>query len=307
MFYIGDWDKQKVVSHYIENNDVRKILIIYNPSCKMEYDFPDNIPHEYLAYKDAIMYKNYYRLLQWIDKKTLIISDELLIQENRYALEYNCVNAFLNQTPQRIVFSYLPFINDEKDVMILMDQYNNALYKGEQFEYEIVKNSKMFIKPVHITANFIHIDVDKTDIDEYNKDKEKRFSEIGMKDPDTIPRNLAIHAGNIRAKHIINKINSMSSEFIEDSESTHFSENDKFLCRNLRFKKLNCTTYKEDEINTIIDFPIRRQELISLLTRTRGNIINVTTSDLSIDCWQKKDLEDWINRLENFYAETALS
>lgn len=209
MFYIGDWDKQKVVSHYIENNDVRKILIIYNPSCKMEYDLPNNIPHEYLAYKDAIMYKNYYRLLQWIDKKTLIISDELLIQENRYALEYNCVNAFLNQTPQRIVFSYLPFINDEKDVMILMDQYNNALYKGEQFEYEIVKNSKMFIKPVHITAEFINIDVDKKDIDEYNKDKEKRFSEIGMKDPDTIPRNLAIHAGNVRAKHILKNIEMM--------------------------------------------------------------------------------------------------
>lgn len=307
MFYIGDWDKQKVVSHYIENNDVRKILVIYNPTCKTEYSFPENIPFEYLAYKDAIMYKNYYRLLQWIDKKTLIISDELLIQENRYALEYNCVNAFLNQTPQRIVFSYLPFINDEKDVMILMDQYNNALYKGEQFEYEIVKNSKMFIKPVHITAKFIHIAVDKTDVDEYNKDKEKRFSEIGMKDPDTIPRNLAIHAGTIRAKHIFDIINSMPSEFIEESNNTQFTENNKFLCRNLRFKKLNCTTYKEDENNTIIDFPIRRQELISLLTRTREKDLTVTTSDLSIDCWQKKDLEDWINRLEKFYAETALS
>lgn len=307
MFYIGDWDKQKVVSHYIENNDVRKILVIYNPTCKTEYSFPENIPFEYLAYKDAIMYKNYYRLLQWIDKKTLIISDELLIQENRYALEYNCVNAFLNQTPQRIVFSYLPFINDEKDVMILMDQYNNALYKGEQFEYEIVKNSKMFIKPVHITAKFIHIDVDKTDVDEYNKDKEKRFSEIGMKDPDTIPRNLAIHAGTIRAKHIFDIINSMPSEFIEESNNTQFTENKKFLCRNLRFKKLNCTTYKEDENNTIIDFPIRRQELISLLTRTREKDLTVTTSDLSIDRWQKKDLEDWINRLEKFYAETALS
>lgn len=307
MFYIGDWDKQKVVSHYIENNDVRKILVIYNPTCKTEYSFPENIPFEYLAYKDAIMYKNYYRLLQWIDKKTLIISDELLIQENRYALEYNCVNAFLNQTPQRIVFSYLPFINDEKDVMILMDQYNNALYKGEQFEYEIVKNSKMFIKPVHITAKFIHIDVDKTDVDEYNKDKEKRFSEIGMKDPDTIPRNLSIHAGTIRAKHIFDTINSMPSEFIEESNNTQFTENNKFLCRNLRFKKLNCTTYKEDENNTIIDFPIRRQELISLLTRTREKDLTVTTSDLSIDRWQKKDLEDWINRLEKFYAETALS
>lgn len=307
MFYIGDWDKQNVVSHYIENNDVRKILVIYNPTCKTEYSFPEDIPFEYLAYKDAIMYKNYYRLLQWIDKKTLIISDELLIQENRYALEYNCVNAFLNQTPQRIVFSYLPFINDEKDVMILMDQYNNALYKGEQFEYDIVKNSKMFIKPVHITAKFIHIDVDKTDVDEYNKDKEKCFSEIGMKDPDTIPRNLAIHAGTIRAKHIFGIINSMPSEFIEESNNTQFTENNKFLCRNLRFKKLNCTTYKEDENNTIIDFPIRRQELISLLTRTREKDLIVTTSDLSIDRWQKKDLEDWINRLEKFYAETALS
>ncbi len=152
MFYIGDWDKQKVVSHYIENNDVRKILVIYNPTCKTEYS-----------------------------------------------------------------------------------------------------------------------------------------------------------AGTIRAKHIFDTINSMPSEFIEESNNTQFTENNKFLCRNLRFKKLNCTTYKEDENNTIIDFPIRRQELISLLTRTREKDLTVTTSDLSIDRWQKKDLEDWINRLEKFYAETALS
>lgn len=79
------------------------------------------------------------------------------------------------------------------------------------------------------------------------------------------------------------------------------------MCRNLRFKKLNCTTYKENEVNTIIDFPIRRQELINLLTRTCQNKLRITTSNLSIDCWQKKDLEDWINRLEKFYAETALS
>jgi len=43
------------------------------------------------------------------------------------------------------------------------------------------------------------------------------------------------------------------------------------------------------------------------VTRTREKDLTVTTSDLSIDCWQKKDLEDWINHLEKFYAETALS
>lgn len=287
MFYIGDWDKQKVVSHYIANNDVRKVLVIYNPRLFMQFDIPQNIPHEYIEYGQTIMYKNYYRLLQWIDKKTLIISNELLITENRYQLEYNCINAFLNQTPQRLVFSYLPFINFKKDFMILLDQYNSALYKGEQFEYEFVKQVKTFFKPVHLTAEFIDIEVSDKDAEKYEKDKEKRFAEIGMKDPDTIPRNLSLLAGNIRAAYA--------------------DPNDTYTCRNARFKKLKHTTYKEDELNTILDFPVKRQELIALLTVTKKTHIKALTSRLSIDRWHKWDLLKWIEELEDFYAKATLS
>ena len=287
MFYIGNWDKQKVVTHYLTHNDVRKVLIIYNQRLFTQYEIPSNIPHEYIEYKQTIMYKNYYRLLQWIDKKTLIISDELLITENRYQLEYNCINAFLNQTPQRLVFSYLPFINQEKDFMILLDQYNSALYKGEQFDYEFVKQVKTFFKPVHLTAKFFDIAISESDKQKYEVEKEKRFTEIGLKDPDTIPRNLAIMAGDMRAKAC--------------------DPIDTYLCRNLRFKKLQCTTYKEDELNTIMDFPIKRQELIAVLTRTKKTEIQALTSELSIDVWHKKDLLDWIEKLENFYVKATLS
>lgn len=289
MFYIGDWDKQKVISHYIENNDVRKVLVVYNPRVPPTFTIPDNIPHEFLKFKDGMMYKNYYRLLQWVDKKTLIVSDELLITENRYALEYNCINAFLNQTPQKIVFSYFPFIENEKDIMILLDQYNSAFYKGEQFDYELIKMVKMQIKPVHLNVTVDMITTTTEEKAEYIKERDKRFAEIGMKDPDTIPRNLAILAGDIRAKHL-------------DPNTDR-----KYLCRNVRMKKLNCTTYKDNELNTIMDFPTKRQDLIAVLYESKKTNLNVVTSDLSIDKWYMKDLNEWIEKLENFYAKTALS
>lgn len=287
MFYIGNWDKKQVVTHYIQNNDVRKILIIYNPKIQTKYDIPEHIPHEYIEYSQTIMYKNFYRLLQWIDRKTLVISDELLITENRYQLEYNCINQYLNQTPQRIVFSYLPFINKKEDFMILLDQFNSALFKGERFEWDLIKQVKTFIKPVHLNFNFIDIEINEEGIQKYEKEKEKRFAEIGMKEPDTIPRNLAILAGDLRALKV--------------------NPNDKYTCRNMRFKKLNCTTYKENEINIIMDFPVKRQELIALLTTTKKTDLQVLSSQLSIDVWQKNDILNWVKDLEEFYVKTAFS
>lgn len=266
---------------------MRKVLVVYNPRLPPSYTIPDSIPHELLQFKDCIMYKNYYRLLQWIDKKTLVISDELMIMDNRYALEYNCFNAFMNQTPQRLVFSYLPFINNQKDFMILLDQYNSALYKGEQYEPELLKHVVASIKPVHFTTEFIHVPVSDDDKEKYLAERDKRFAEIGLRDPDTIPNNLMLLASDLRAKSV-------------DSHN-------KYLCRNLRFKKLCCTTYKENELNIIMDFPIKRQDFISVLTASKQTHIRVLTSDLSIDRWHEKDLQDWIQKLEDFYAETALS
>lgn len=284
MFYIGDWDRQKIITHYIENNDVRKVLVIHSERLKQEYDIP--LPHEYIEYHQTIMYKNYYRLLQWIDKYTLIITDNILVTQNRYQLDYNCINNFINQTPQRLVFNYLPFIEDKDDFMILLDFYNKNLYKGEPFRWDYFKDVNLHIKPVHLNFNFIDIPMTEKDVAAYEKKKNELFEDIGLRDPDTIPRNLAILAGDLRKTKV-------------DPEG-------KYTVRNARCKNLNTTLYKQDELNTIFDFPTKRTEFIDLLTLSKKTTIDVVTSELSIDKFYKNDYLAWRDRMEEFYDKANI-
>lgn len=284
MFYIGDWDRQKIITHYIENNDVRKVLVIHSERLKQEYNIP--FPHEYIEYHQTIMYKNYYRLLQWIDKYTLIITDNILVTQNRYQLDYNCINNFINQTPQRLVFNYLPFIEDKDDFMILLDFYNKNLYKGEPFRWDYFKDVNLHIKPVHLDFNFIDIPMTEKDVEIYEKKKNELFEDIGLRDPDTIPRNLAILAGDLRKAKI--------------------DRDGKYTVRNARCKNLNTTLYKQDELNTIFDFPTKRTEFIDLLTLSKKTTVDVVTSELSIDKYYKNDYLAWRDRMEEFYDKANI-
>lgn len=284
MFYIGDWDRQKIITHYIENNDVRKVLVIHSERLKQEYDIP--LPHEYIEYHQTIMYKNYYRLLQWIDKYTLIITDNILVTQNRYQLDYNCINNFINQTPQRLVFNYLPFIEDKDDFMILLDFYNKNLYKGEPFRWDYFKDVNLHIKPVHLDFNFIDIPMTEKDVETYEKKKNELFEDIGLRDPDTIPRNLAILAGDLRKAKV--------------------DRDGKYTVRNARCKNLNTTLYKQDELNTIFDFPTKRTEFIDLLTLSKKTTVDVVTSELSIDKYYKNDYLAWRDRMEEFYDKANI-
>ena len=285
MFYIGDWDKQKIISHYIEHNDIQFVVVIYAERMHQpDYNLP--IKHEYIEWHQTVMYKNYYRLLQHITKKTLIVCDNILVHQNRYQLEYNCINNFINQTPHRLVFNYLPFIENKDDFMILLDFYNKNLYKGEPFRWEYLKDINIRIKPVHLTFDFVEIPVTDKDREQYQKKRNALFDGIKLKDPDTIPRNLALTAGDIRKQYM--------------------SKDDKYTARNMRCKAATMTTYKEDELNTIFDFPTKRVEFIDLLTITKQTNIRVLTSELSIDKWHKNDYLAWRDRLEKFYDTATL-
>ena len=300
MFYLGDWDKQKVITHYIENNNIRKVLVVHSKRLFTPYEI--GVEHEFIEYSQTIEYHNYYRLLQWIDKHTLIITDNVLLYRNRYRLDYNCINNYINQTPHRLVFNYLPFIEDKNDFMILLDFYNKNKYKGEQFVWEFLKDVKTFIKPVHLNITFKSVEITDKERQKYEKQKEKLFAEIALKDPITIPRNLAITAGDFRANRMKERMDKeIPFDFFGVCDSS------KFTARNKRFKGLDVSTYKDNELNTILDFPLKRTELIDLMTLTKKTNIEVITSDLSIDRWQKKDIKEWVERLEEFYAKAAIS
>lgn len=286
MFYIGEWDKQKILSHYIKNNGVQFVLVIYSARLgQPQYNI--GVKHEYIEWHQTIMYKNYYRLLQQINRNALIVCDNILVNQNRYQLEYNCINNFINQTPHRLVFNYLPFIEDEHDFMILLDFYNKNLYKGEPFRWQYLEDVNLQIRPVHLEFDFVELLISEKDRAQYQKKRDALFENIGLSDPDTIPRRLAITAGDIRKQYI--------------------SKDDAYTARNMRQKGYKLYTYKDDELHTILDFPTKRTELIALLALTKQKRITALTSDLSIDRWYKGDYLAWRDRLEAFYDKAALS
>jgi hypothetical protein len=170
--------------------------------------------------------------------------------------------------------------------MILLDFYNKNLYKGEPFRWEYLKDVNLRIKPVHLDFDFIDVPVTDKDKAQYQKKRDALFDGIKLSDPDTIPRNLAITAGDIRKQYI--------------------SAEGKYLARNMRCKSPDMTTYKEDELNTIFDFPTKRIELINLLTLTKELNIQALTSELSIDKFYKNDYLAWRDRLEAFYDKATL-
>ena len=61
---------------------------------------------EFIEWADIIEYRYYYRLLQEIGSKTLVVVNECLRTQARHDLTYNCMRLFLNQTDHRLIFQY---------------------------------------------------------------------------------------------------------------------------------------------------------------------------------------------------------
>lgn len=276
MFYIGDWDKQKIISYYVANNNVKKAVIIYSKNLDVKYE--TGVETRYIELHQVKKHEFHYELLQYVNKYTLIVLDDLLVSQQRYMNEYNCIANFINQTPHRLVFNYLPFIENKDDFMILLDFYNRVKYKGERFDYELFEDFKYFLKPVHLKINFHKVEVGQEDKDKYYEYRDKLFEEIGLNNPQTIPNRLSTMCGDIKYK----AVNSMQ-----------------LTARNGRYK--NLTTFKDSAVNTVLEFPTKRQDFVDWLTRTKQTEIDVLTSDLSMDKWYEQDYLNWIERLEEFY------
>lgn len=276
MFYIGNWNTQKIISHYIENNEVKKVLVIYTKGLYQKYDI--SIDHKYIEMHEVKDHKIHYALLQYVNRYTLIVLDNLLISQQRYIDEYNCIANFTNQTPHRLVFNYLPFIEDKDDFMILLDFYNRVKYKGERFDYNLFADFKYFIKPVDIKLNFIDVSISAADKMEYEHRRDKLFSEIGLRDPRIIPNDLSELCGDFKYKGV---------------------DYPQLTSRNRRYK--NLTTYKDGVVNTILDLPVKRKDFVELITKTKETNINILTSNLSMDRWYKQDYLKWVERLKEFY------
>lgn len=180
--YIGEHDKTAIVNKYIADNAVEKVYIIGDD---LDVDFENK---EHIKFSDTIMYKYFYRLLQEINGKSMIVLNECLKKQNRYDLTYNCIRRYLLQTDHRLIFNYYPIIKKQEDFMVLYDMLQNNPFLKEPYKY--------VTKFENVEIGKVVFEVDKTDIvlpaqceSEYEKRKEELIAEVN-KDPDIIPRRL---------------------------------------------------------------------------------------------------------------------
>ena len=163
-----------------------------------------------------------------------IIINECLRKQNRYDLTYNCIRHFLNQTDHQIIFQYLPIIDKFEDFFILFDFDTKTKWKGKK-DKELLKESIIIKNIIDIKLNKIKINIDLKIKELYNKEKEKLINNIGLKEPDTIPRNLYLLSGKNKLKYI-----NQDNLFCYNKDKWYIGRNNRFKIKNFQtFKKKN--------------------------------------------------------------------
>ncbi len=283
---LNEQEKQRDVSRYVERHGIRKVFVFYPQTFPLTLE--TGINTEYVEYADIIMYKFFYRLLEEIDDTCLLVFNECMRTQNRSDLTYNCAHHYCNQTPHKIVFEYFPFIEQANDFMVLLDLLNKGRYKGKSFNPQFLTDEDVKAKQHRMSIQTLDIHVTDIDRKKYQKKKEQLFDDLGNSDPDTIPRQLHVWAGNLKKKAI--------SPFKQ------------YVARNDRFKLPNVTTYKNVEAKDyiVIDFPHRRIDFNDFLKKTGIKDIRFINSGLKVDLYYFDELGKWIERLEGFYAQASL-
>jgi hypothetical protein len=276
-------EKQRVIDGYA---GIERIYVFYPDEFPLPVKTALKIEH--VRYTDIIMYEYFYRLLEEIDSKTLLVFNECLRTQNRNDLTYNCAHHYANQTMNVIVFEHFPFIEDVNDFMILLDLQSPGKYKGHSFGWSILKEEDIQAKPQHFSFNTIDLKLTLFDLEKYEAKKKQLFDNLGNADPDTIPRNLHVFAGNFKKSAIV--------------------PSQQYVARNDRYKLPNVCTYRNAGAGSriILDYPHRRLDFNDFLKVAGLEDILFVNSGLKVDMYYINELKAWLERLEEFYAQTSL-
>lgn len=233
------------------------------------------------------MYRTFYRLLQEIDDKTLIVINECLRTQNRYDLTYNCIRNFLNQTTHQLVFQHLPQIDTAEDFMILFDFATRSQWKREAWSPDLVKNHvRVCVNRLPLTFERIDVSVPPKTKARYAQEKEKLFAGLGTSDPHTLPRNLYLIGGGDKAR----RANPAQS----------------YVARNQRLKLANISTYENaspaTSPYTVLEFPHRFIEFCDFIKKTSQAHFDVLVADLKVDLWYWERYQSWKDRVHATYT-----
>lgn len=281
--------KSDVVTGYCAAHPINKV-IIFTPG---KFDFqlrPDAPPNERVGWDDIIRYKFFYRLLREIDKRTLLVVNECLRTQDRGCLTYNCMRHYLQQSAHQIIFQHFPLIDSPDDFMILLDFDTRSRWRREPFSRERIGE---FTNGVDLTTHLrapvlrcISVESTKAERAAYQREKEKLFNELGLKDPHTIPRNLHLLSGRAKSRSV--------------RPEGHY------VARNNRLKLPNVVTYKEDvyppERYMAFEFPHNFIDFSDFLCLTGRAELDALVCDLKADQWYFDRYTAWTGRVGDAIA-----
>ncbi len=284
MIYLGySGEKKAIIEKVIKDNKINRVYI-FAPEDRIT-DYKLAVTSEYITYKQLIEYEYFYKVLEFADKRTLIVLDECLRTKNRNDLTYNCIRHFLNQSGHQIIFQYLPIIDSIDDFMTLFDFDTKSQWKRHKFDKELLKECSLSINEIPIRFIFKETKCSTDTNKKYDAEKKKLFSNLGLKDPHTIPRNLYLVTGKEKIKL--------------------FDTDKKYIGRNNRFKLENMETFKAkiDRGNySVFEFPHNFIDFTDFLYFSKQTEIEVLTTDSKIDIWYMERYNNWLKELQDVYS-----
>lgn len=290
--------KTEILDDCCQNNDIKKIFIL-SPE-KFVFKYSDKIS-ETVTYNDLIEYRFFYRLLQEIDKRTLVVVNECLRTKNRYELTFNCIRHFLNQAGHRLIFQYLPIIENREDFMILFDFDTRSQWKRRKFDPLLFKYAEIRTNQIKIKLDKIYIETSRETKEKYLKEKKYLFENIGIRDPHTIPRNLYMLSGKDKLRLVEKKVSQKQFDIFSLGNSKI-----KYIGRNNRFKIENMEKYKQSEYSgtySIFEFCHNHIDLIDFFSLSKQTELDVLISDLKVDKWYWDRYSQWIQELNYVYSK----
>lgn len=300
VIYLGHTQaqEQQIVTDYIAAHGIQKTVVIAPER------FPLHIPGaDHVRFADVIMYVTFYRLLQEIDRQTLVVLHECLRTQNRYDLSYNCIRNYLNQTPHSLVFQTLPQIDEQEDFMILFDFATQSRWKRRHFDSGLIlDNTQVHVRPYDLS--FLRIDVPTSVAAKrrYAEEREKRFAELGARDPHTLPRNLYMLGGKDKLAYIVAQANLQPSLF----DAGGANAPTRYVARNRRLGHDSIVTYDDAQPDAgsyaILEFPHRFIDFCDFVAYTGQTASAVLVSDLKVDHWYFDRYTAWKERIHATYA-----
>lgn len=291
MILIGLNEKQKQdeIVRYVKSHPVKGV-IVFSPD-KFSLNLPDlgDVPIREIEYKEVIMYRTFYPLQEEIDDGYLLVVNEFLRVKNRNDLTYNCLRHYLGQCGDQIVFEYFPFIEAATEFMALLDFDTKSKYKGTGFSPELLEAENVKCVNHHIKLSIETVPLPSGAEEEYDNKKSELFDNLGNKEPDTIPRALHVYCGRWKKPFLSPERN--------------------YVARNARFKFPNVTTYPrvvQGEKYTLLDFQHRRLDMNDFLRRTGRSDVTFLSTGLSVDNYYISAFREWLERLEEFYAQAGV-